>query len=369
MQEILWVIFAISGGILFFFYFSISIAFAFYKSPSSCPDGKTGVSVIICAYNELNNLKANIMDFLHQDYPAFEVIVVDDRSSDGTYDFLFNLKEKNDRLRIVRIDETPDHIDNKKYAITLGVRAAKHDIILLSDADCRPAGDQWIKGMAAPFVSKKIRIALGYSQYLHKKGLLNALIRFDTFWTGLQYTGLALLGKPYMGVGRNLAYRKSLFLDSRGFGRYQHITGGDDDLFVKENADRHNTAVVMSPETLVVSKPKTSRKAFNAQKTRHLSTGKHYRPFTRMLLGMIFMAKFILITAFIPVILSARGPLPGVFILTINCLAFLAAILLFKKRTGDPARVGWFPLLDIVYIFYYLTTGVKVIFTKKVRWN
>ncbi len=370
MQEILWVIFAVSGGILFIFYLLISFAFHFYKhSVSEKSDTGEGVSVIICANNELDNLQSNLQHFLKQDYPGFEVVIVDDRSSDGTYDFLYELKQKEKRLNLVRIDDTPHHINSKKYAITLGIRAAKNDIVLLSDADCRPAGNQWIRGMAAPFSKSRIQIVLGYSQYMRRKGLLNAFIRFDTLWTGLQYLGLALLGKPYMGVGRNLAYRKALFLGNRGFGRHQHLTGGDDDLFVQEHARRRNTAVVISPETLVHSRPKESWKAFNIQKHRHLATGKQYKKSIRTLLGIIFLSKVLTVFLFIPVILSGIYLPVAAAIPIITCFMFLAAILLLKKRTGEDTPVWYYPGLDIMYIFYYLTTGVKVTFSKKVKWK
>ncbi len=370
MQEILWVIFMVSGSFLFVFYLLVFLVFLFYKHPvpESNDPGK-GVSVIICANNELKNLQSNLQHFLRQDYPEFELIVVDDRSTDGTYDYLYDLKQKEKRLRLVRIDDTPDHINNKKYAITLGIRAAKNDIVLFSDADCRPAGDQWIKGLAAPFSKRRIQIALGYSQYIRKKGFLNAFIRFDTLWTGLQYLGLALLGKPYMGVGRNLAYRKALFLDNRGFGRYQQVTGGDDDLFVQEHASKRNTAVVISPETLVHSQPKERWGAFNIQKRRHLAAGKHYNPGTRILLGAIFLAKILMALCFIPVILSGIKLPSAIAVTIITCFMFLAAILLLKRKTGENTRVWYFPVLGIMYIFYYLTTGVKVTFAKKVRWK
>lgn len=370
IQEILWILFITSSGILVFFYLLLIIVFSSYKNLSAQKSNKkNGVSVIICANNELKNLQSNLKFFLDQDYPDFEIIVIDDRSSDGTYDYLFNLKGKEKSLRMMHIDETPNHINNKKYAITLGIKAAKHDVILLSDADCRPVGDQWIKGMTAPFANKPTQLVLGYSQYFKKKGALNALIRYDTLWTGLQYLGFALLGKPYMGVGRNLAYRKSLFLDSNGFGRYQHVTGGDDDLFVKEHAKRNNTSVVLSPETIIYSEPKTTWKAFSLQKKRHIFVGKLYNAGDKISLGLIFVAKILTIASFIPVILSGIYPFFSVLILLVTYSMLLAAILLFKKRSGDEHAIWQSPLLDIMHIFYYLTTGVKVLFAKRVRWK
>jgi len=370
MLEIVWMLFACSTAVLFLLYFLFSIVFFIYKKPDSEKfNQKNGVSVVICSKNEFNNLQSNLEYFLHQDYVDFEVIVVDDRSTDDTYDYLLKLKETEKKLRIVHIEETPDHINNKKYAITLGIKASKYDIILLSDADCQPAGYQWIKGMATPFANDQTELVLGYSQYTKTPGLLNAFIRYETLWTGVQYLGLALLGKPYMGVGRNLAYRKSLFLDNNGFGRYKHIVGGDDDLFVKEHAKKTNTTVVISPETIIFSKPKQKWGDFIIQKQRHLSVGKLYSISDKILLGLVFLAKIMMIASFVAVILSGIWPIISISMLISTYLLFLATLLLLKNKTGDNTNIWWFPFLDIMYIFYYLIMGLKVMFAKKIKWK
>ena len=370
MLEIVWMLFACSTAVLFLLYFLFSIVFFIYKKPGSEKSNqKNGVSVVICSKNEFKNLQSNLEYFLHQDYVDFEVIVVDDRSTDDTYDYLLKLKETEKKLQIVHIEETPDHINNKKYAITLGIKASKYDIILLSDADCQPAGNQWIKGMVTPFANDQTELVLGYSQYTKNPGLLNAFIRYETLWTGMQYLGLALLGKPYMGVGRNLAYRKSLFLDNNGFGRYQHVIGGDDDLFVKEHAKKNNTAVVISPETIIFSKPKQKWGDFIIQKQRHLSVGKLYSISDKILLSLVFLAKILMIASFVAVILSGIWPIISISMLVGTYLMFLATLLLLKNKTGDNTNILWFPFLDIMYIFYYLIMGLKVMFAKKIKWK
>ncbi len=370
MLEIVWLLFACSAAVLFLFYSLFSIVFFIYKKPNTNKyDKKNGVSVVICAKNELKNLQVNLEYFLNQDYVNFEIIVVDDRSTDDTYDYLLNLKETEKKLRIVHIEETPDHINNKKYAITLGIRASKYSIILLSDADCRPVNNLWILGMATPFANDQTELVLGYSQYNKTSGLLNAFIRYETLWTGMQYLGFALLGKPYMGVGRNLAYRKSLFLNSKGFGRYKHVIGGDDDLFVKEHAKNLNTAVVMSPETIILSKPKQTWGEFVIQKQRHLSVGKLYSIGDKILLGLIFLAKILMIASFIAVILSGIWPFISILLLIGTYLMFLATLLLLKNKTGDNTIIWWFPFLDIMYIFNFLFMGLKVLFTKNIKWK
>jgi len=365
MLEIVWVLFACSTGVLFLIYFLFSIVFFIYKNPKiENHDKEIGVSVLICAKNEHKNLQANLEHFFNQDYINFEVIVVDDRSTDDTYDYLLNLKETEKKLRIVRIEETPDHINNKKYAITLGIKSSRYSIILLSDADCRPVNNQWICEMTTPFSNHQTELVIGYSQYTKTSGFLNEFIRYETLWTGVQYIGLALLGKPYMGIGRNLAYRKSLFLNNNGFGRYKHIIGGDDDLFVKEHSKKSNTAVVINPKAIIYSKPKQTWKEFVIQKL-----GKLYNPSDKIILGLVFLSKILMISSFVAVILSGVRPFISISMLSGNYLMLLATLLLLKKRTGDNINIRWFPLLDITYILYYITMGLKVLFAKKIKWK
>src|SRR5690606_21248805 len=113
--------------------------------------------------------------------------------------------------------------NGKKYGLRQGSREAKHDILLLTDADCRPGG-QWAREMVSAF-DEDTTVVLGYSPYLNTSGILNTFIRFEALLTGIQYLGLARLGFPSMGVGRNLAYRKSFFTSTNGFDGIMTVTG------------------------------------------------------------------------------------------------------------------------------------------------
>jgi len=369
-MDILWLLYTASSALFFLSCLISFFALLLYKPQSAIKNTEEmGVSVVICAKNELHNLKRNLPGFLKQHYQNFEVIVVDDKSTDGTYDYAYELSKHHPNLKIVRIDDTPDHINNKKYAITLGVRAAQNDLLVLSDADCWPNSDRWLAGMVAPFKRDGIQIVLGYSQYSKAKGLLNLFIRYETLMTALQYISLALLGRPYMGVGRNLAYTKSLFLSGRGFGRYQNTVGGDDDLFVQEHANRKNTAVQIGSGCLVYSNPKKDLKSFLIQKKRHLSVGKYYRWSDRMILGVLFLTKLIFWLSFISVILAGFKLNETIIGFLIVLFSYLATILLLKLKAGDLTSIWLTPLLDILYLFYYISTGLGVLFTKRIKWS
>ncbi|MFC0184854.1 glycosyltransferase [Pseudarcicella hirudinis] len=184
-----------------------------------------GISVIVCAWNEIENLKELIPLLDNQNYPDFEVIIVDDRSVDGSYDYLLANCHLFKNVRFLRIEHTPEHLSAKKYALTLGIRSAKYDILLLTDADCRPQSESWISGMKA-CLSQEKEIVLGFSPYYKTKGFLNRLIQYETFVTALQYFSFALSGMPYMGVGRNLMYRKEIYQKQRICTAYKYYWRG-----------------------------------------------------------------------------------------------------------------------------------------------
>lgn len=326
------------------------------------------VSVIVCAHDEEENLRELIPALLSQDYPHFEVIVVNDRSNDNTYDFLLEETQKDSRLKMVNVKSVPDHVNNKKFAITLGIRAAVNEWILLTDADCRPVSSNWIKTVSERFDSN-LQLVLGFSPYSTSRGFLNAFIRFESLITAIQYLGLAAVGSPYMGVGRNLAYRKSLFLEKKGFNQFQHVIGGDDDLFVNQHSTSKNTAVVFSPESVVTSKPKTSWKSFFYQKVRHLSVGKKYKAGNKLILGL-FMLSW---TATIYVGITAAVLHPYYYVILAGILLQVVFLLLtihkIARLTGSPFSLWLVPVLDFIYPIYYISTGLVALVTRKVRWK
>lgn len=248
----------------------------------STPQPKTNneelppVSVIVCARNEYNNLQEYLPILLSQDYPTYEVIIVDDSSEDDTEFLLERLKHQYVHLYHTFVPRGARVLSSKKLALTIGLKAAHHEHILLTDADCRPESKYWIREMMQGFANADTEIVLGFSPYFEKKGLLNHLITYDTLFTGLQYTGMARAGFPYMGVGRNLAYKRSTFFDMGGFKGLLNNQAGDDDLFVNRVATKKNTSVVCTRDSLIWSAPKTTWHEWLHQKRRHLSVSPQY---------------------------------------------------------------------------------------------
>lgn len=242
------------------------------------------VSVIICAKNESENLREFLPAVLNQKYHDFEVIVVNDGSTDETEQLLVDLKRQYSNLYSTYVPEDVKVMSSKKLALTIGIKAAHNEIILLTDADCKPVSENWISLMVRNFTDKK-DFVLGYGAYEKKKGILGHLISYDTFFIALQYMGFAIRGVPYMGVGRNMAYRNKIFFDNRGFASILHLQSGDDDLFVNSNTNGINTRVETDSDSKTVSEPKETFSEWYYQKERHLSTSPFYNSKTQALIG------------------------------------------------------------------------------------
>lgn len=326
------------------------------------------ISVIVCAHDEEKNLRELIPALLNQQHPEFEIIIVNDRSNDGTYDLLLEETKKDSRLKMVDVKNTPSHVNGKKFGITLGIKAAKYDWILLTDADCRPNNEQWIRTVSERCSEDK-NFILGYSAYEKQPGFLNLFIRFETLFTAIQYIGYALAGNPYMGVGRNLAYRKSVFLENKGFNNFLSITGGDDDLFVNQHATGKNTAVALGSDSLVYSFPKTTLNEFYRQKVRHLSVGKKYRFKHQFLLAIFFLTHLITWFAGIPLLIFSTGIIWVASALVFRTLLFSITVHQAAERFGQKFEWAAVPLLDFLFVIYYLSTAPVAFLTKKIRWK
>ena len=280
------------------------------------PVQQPGVSVIVCARNEERNLRDYLQALLTQDYPEFEVIVVNDGSIDDSRTYLEYWQKRYRNLKLTFVPAGAKVGSTKKLAITLGAKAAQYDYLLLTDADCRPESTHWIsemvKGFAQQPVSEAVSIVLGFGAYFAKPGLLNRMIQFDTLFNGLQYLGMAACGHPYMGVGRNLAYSKRLFFQQGGFYHLMTSKAGDDDLFVNRVATAANTAVVCTRDSLTWSVPKTSLRDWLHQKRRHLSVAPKYKSSSKFRLGLEPLTRGLLYVALIVlVVLGCQQPAQG----------------------------------------------------------
>src|SRR5579862_7944392 len=298
-QEILFGAFCFVILIQLFYYGWFFSRLAFFKSAPKEKSQQHPVSVIICAKDEAGKLAANLPGSLVQSYPStHEIIVVNHTSQDDTRYLLEELKKTFKDLHIVNLQQDAIGIPGKKYPLSVGIKEAKYEIVLLTDADCVPASEFWIEKMQEAY-NDGIEVVLGYGAYHKKPGLLNKLIRFETFHAALQYFSYALAGTPYMGVGRNLSYKKELFFRNKVFSSINHPPGGDDDLFINKVATEKNTAIMIDPETFTLSESKKTFGAWFKQKSRHYSASRFYKTKHKFLLGLYSTTQFFLYPLFI----------------------------------------------------------------------
>jgi len=326
------------------------------------------VSVVICAHNELYNLKRLIPQLMHQDYPNYEVIVVDDRSSDGSESWLKKQQADHRNLRLVSVKNVPQGLNPKKHALVKGIETAANDLLLLTDADCVPASNNWIRLMAGSY-RENTQMVLGYSGYQTRPGLLNQLIRYETLLTAIQYLSRALDSQPYMGVGRNLSYRKSFFKQTGGLEGVMPVTGGDDDLFVNRVAGGDNTEVCIDPEAATISQPEKTWLDYFRQKLRHLSVGRHYRSRDIWLLG-IFSVSHIVFWCSLVSLLVTQTQISWVVVgFFIRQLTLSWVVKRSSRNLGEHINSFYVPLLDFIYSLFYLVTGLLALGGKKVVWH
>lgn len=327
-----------------------------------------GISVVVAARNELTNLQKLIPALLGQQYSTFEVIIVNDRSTDGSFDFLQSQQAKHPRLKVLHIDTLPNHVNAKKYALTLGIKAAGFNQLVFTDADCMPTSPQWLACFAGAW-DTRTQVVLGYSAYQQQPGLLNYFIRFETILTGIQYLGAAALGNPYMGVGRNLSYSKALFMANKGFLGFQHVQGGDDDLWVNKYATQSNTRWVLGSQANTLSLPKSSIKAYLRQKTRHLAAGTLYSQLSKWALGL-FSVSWILAWLMLPWLLANSMALVLAIVLWTSRLVLMAATFyLFSQKSDERFNLLGLILLDFSYVLYYFVAGARALSTKHIKWS
>ena len=351
-----------------YFYLYFFIRLSFYKAaPEQIPQ-TLPVSVIICARDEAANLAKNLMGSLAQQYPAtHEIIVVDDNSFDDSKYFLEALQKTYKQLNVVELKQEAKLIVGKKYPLSIGIRTAKHEIVLLTDADCVPASEFWINNMQAMY-GKETEIVLGYGAHHKKKGLLNKLIRWETFHTALQYFSYALAGMPYMGVGRNLSYKKTIFFRHNGFSAHNNIPSGDDDLFINMAATKTNTTINIDEASFTLSEPATSWTKWMKQKTRHYSASKYYKPLHKFLLGAYSLSHFM----FFPLLFLSLVFFNWQYALIVFAIRFIIQSIVFypsMKKLNEKDLFPLFLFFDIWMFFYYLIFAFALIKKPRPNWN
>lgn len=341
----------------------------FVRTFSGVPESLPPASVIICARNEAQNLAQNLKVVLIQQYKQYEVVVVNDQSDDNTADVLVEYYKRNPNLKIVNIaKEEQKPFAGKKYALLKGIEVASFDTIVLTDADCRPSTTHWLSKIVGAYMSET-KIVLAHSPYEKQPGFLNKIIRYENFITALQYFGFAKLGFPYMGVGRNLSYKKDLLQSSKSFDKSKDLMTGDDDLLVNEIATGKNTEVCIDKDAFTYSKPESTFSDWLNQKRRHLRSGFRYKIHHVFLLFLFALSSFLFYADFIFLLLSGAPAkwLLVVFFATL-LVKLIASFRVYRKFDSEDLFL-LSPLLDVIYNCYLLLIFFLLLLKPKNNWK
>jgi len=352
------VLFAISFIVQLFYYLFFYLQLAFVKEQNNIEN--IPISVIICAHDEAENLEIFLPLVLKQNYPTFEVIVVNDCSEDNTEDVLKIFQKQYFNLNVTTIKKDEKFTHGKKLAQTIGIKAAKYETLLFTDADCYPENENWIKSVCSNYRTST-EIVLGYGAYEKTKGFLNKVIRFDTFFIALQYLSFALAGVPYMGVGRNLSYKKNLFFKNKGFANHARLLSGDDDLFVNETADSKNTKVAINAHSFTLSVPKKKFNFWLSQKKRHRTTFTRYKLKHKVLLALEPISRMLFYVCLIALLAFNFYPIIVISFFALRLIVQMLVIYFATRKLHEKDLLLYSPIFDFIFIFI----GFIIFFSRK----
>lgn len=328
------------------------------------------VSIVISIRADFENIQKLLPELLNQNYPNFEIVLIDDASWDETKSFIEESVKQFPNVKGVYVtEEMKKQTLGKKLALTLGIKAASHEIIVLTDADCMPATPFWLQRMVAPYLENpSTEIVLGYSPFFRKQNFVNLISQMDNLWTAILYFSHAVRNKAYMGVGRNLSYKKSLFLKVKGFASHLHVLSGDDDLFVRDAANKTNTAVCIHPDSFMFTKSKSNFSTWYLQKKRHTFVGKYYKFSDKLILGFIAMSHaFMWVLILFNLLLLSNWFWTLILLIVFWLIKFPLIFMAFKKLKHK-YKIVWMPIFDFLYVIYNAMFGLVNLFNKQKKW-
>jgi glycosyltransferase involved in cell wall biosynthesis len=360
--------------ILFVFVVSLQIAyygilfaqFSFVKKQRK-ENNKPPISIIIACKNEAKNLQSNLSSFITQDYPLFEIVIINDASTDDTPKVIKEFASVNKHIQFIDIPFSDTYSGNKKNAVTKGIKVAKYNHLLFTDADCLPKSKKWIIEMSAYFSDQK-QMILGYGAYKKTSGWLNKLVRYETFLTAWQYFSYTLIGMPYMGVGRNMGYTKQLFKDAEGFKRHQKVQSGVDDLFVNQIGTKNNISLNWFVEAHTVSQPKETLNSWLHQKRRHITTATSYKKSHQILLGLFYLSQVAFIVLIPFLIIWSQQLMLVLIAISLRYFVFFLALIPATKKLQESDLIILAPFLELFLILLQLRIFIANLIKKPTTW-
>ena len=377
LSFIILIVFGLSLLIQLLYHWGLFSRVAFYKKKGrpKLDEELEPVSIVICARNAYEYLAELIPVLMTQDYPDYEIVVVNDCSDDETEEYLKEFTRHETIVKPVQMKQHLNFFNGKKFPLSMGIKSAQNDLIVLTDCNSIPTNNQWLRSVVNCY-GKNTEVVIGYSPFSQKKGFLNKLIRFDAIQNALLYLSAALNGHPYMGIGNNLSYRKELFYRNKGFISHYTTSVGDDDLFVSQVATQKNTEVLIDPDNAILTRPPQSFHQWKRQKSARYSTISRYSARARMMLSLFYASQFLFYTSFIALLALCTSPafaITGgeVFYIPILVFFFLlrfgTQLLIYNKAFKRLGGKGLLPgLIAYDFLFAYLSPLFRLMGRMKV---
>ena len=360
LSFIVLVCFGLALLIQLYYHWGVFSRVAFYKKKRQRKEDSAlePVSVVICARDAYEHLSELIPALLHQDYPDYEIVVVNDCSDDETEEYLKDLERKEAKVKPVQLKQHLNFFNGKKFPLSMGIKSAKNDLLILTDCNCMPVNDQWLRSVVDCY-EEGTEVVIGYSPFVHKKNSLNRIMRFDALQNALLYLSSALKGHPYMGIGKNLSYRKALFYRNNGFISHYTTSAGDDDLFVNQVARKENTEVLIDAENAILATPTRSLRIWMRQKSSRYSTIPKYNARARLSLSLFYLSQFLFYASFVALLclkpafaLSFGSAFYIPILVFFFMLRFATQLIIYHKSSKRLGEKGLLPGL-LVYDFLF----------------
>lgn len=358
--------FAIFTLVQLIYFWGIFSRLAFYREKNK-NEAINPVSVVITANNQYVDLKDHLPAFLSQDYPHFEVVVVIDNSNDGSDELLGDLSREYSNLKIVELHQKLNWFSGRKFPLSLGIKSATHNLILLSDPTCLPENPNWIREMLAAYSPEK-EIVIGYSTYKTSSSI-NKWLRFTAFYDALLYVSMAISGSPFKGIGKNLSYSRNLFYKHKGFSSHYVISAGDDELFVNKTANKSNVAVQVNAQSRILQIQKISFGKWLLSEKSRLKIRRYFKFRDRVLIGSFSFSSLGFYALFIS-LLILRAPL--IVTGSIFALRFISQMLIFgfvQKKLSEKKLLLFSPLFEIFLIVIDFFIWISLFFKRKNKWT
>ena len=354
--------FGITFIIQLIYHWCVFSKLAFYKKKdrAKSDDQLEPVSVVVCARDSYEYLQDLIPVLLTQDYPDYEIVIVNDCSEDETEEWLKDIERREAKIKPVQLRQHLNFFNGKKFPLSMGIKSAKNDLIVLTDVNCLPTNSQWLRSLVNSY-GNNTEVVIGYSPYMSKKGLFNQIMRFDAVQYAMQYLSAALNKHPYMGIGTNLSYRKDLFYRHKGFTSHYTTSVGDDDLFVNQVAKGKNTEVLIDAENAILTTPPHKFGMWAHIKSSRYSTIPQYGTRAKASSAIFTWSHFLFYASFIALMLMKPAfalSIGAVYYIPILAFVFLlrygSQMIIYHgatKRLGEKGLLPGLIIYDLLFAF------------------